>query len=119
MGNTGNFLGMLKTQIVRSELAYRAYINSGKIFLYAKVLKDINESIRCLLLDKTHLLPPEQVENSLALIHHIDVWSAIWEEFYLLEKPCLKSIFSFENTINFPRNEVNLLLDYYYKNFVR
>jgi hypothetical protein len=115
MGNTADFLGMMKTQIVRSELAYKAYINSGKIFLYAKVLKDINEALRCLLLENTHLLPSEHIANSLILIHHIDVWSAIWEESYLLEKPSLTTVFSFENTVNFPRKEVNMLLNYYEK----
>lgn len=117
MRNTGEFLGMLKTQILRSELAYKAYINSGKIFIYAKVIKDANEALRCLLIDNTHLLPSKQMKNSLSLIHHIDVWIAIWEESYLSEKPSLSSVFSFENTVNFPSNEVKSLLQYYEKNY--
>lgn len=111
------FLGMVKTQLARAEFAYKAYIDSGKIFLYAKILKDVNDSLRFLLVNKTHLLPPEQMKYSLSLIHHIDVWSTVWEDAYALQRPSLKSVFTFENTVNFPRHEVSLLLSYYEKNF--
>ena len=117
MTGIGEFLGIVRTQLARAELAYKAYIDSGKIFLYAKILKDVNDSLSFLLVSKTHLLPPEQIKNSLSLIHHIDVWSAVWEDAYALQKPSLKCVFTFENTVNFPRHEVSLLLSYYEKNF--
>lgn len=117
MTGISEFLGIVKTQLARAEFAYKAYIDNGKIFLYAKILKDVNDSLRFLLVSKTHLLPPEQMKNSLSLIHHVDVWSAIWEDAYALQKPSLKSVFTFENTVNFPRYEVSLLLSYYEKNF--
>ena len=113
MTNINEFLGIVKIQLARSELAYKAYIDSGRLFLYAKILKDVNDSLRGLLVNKTHLLPREQIMNSLSLIHHIDVWSTLWEASYALQKPSLKSVFSFENTVNFPRHEVSLLLSYY------
>jgi hypothetical protein len=117
MSGTGEFLGMVKTQIIRSEFAYKAYKDSGRTFLYARILKDVNDSLKCLLLSKTHLLPPEHINNSLILIHHIDVWSAVWEDAYASQKPSLTSVFVFENTVNFPRKEVSSLLNYYEKNF--
>ncbi len=117
MTGISEFLGIVKTQLARAEFAYKAYIDSGKIFLYAKILKDVNDSLRFLLVHKTHLLPPEQIKNSLSLIHHIDVWSTVWEDAYALQKPSLKSVFTFENTVNFPRHEVFLLLSYCEKNF--
>lgn len=113
MKNIDEFLGIVKTQLARSELAYKAYIDSGKLFLYAKILKEVNDSLRCLLVSKTHLLPPEQIMNSLSLIHHIDVWSTVWEDTFALQKPSINSVFSFENTVRYPVSEVYMLLSYY------
>lgn len=117
--NIGDFLGVARTQLSRAELAYNAYIKSGKTFLYAKILKVANDALRDLLVRNTHLLPIEQTTNALALIHHIDVWGAIWEESVASEKPSLMDVFTFENGVNFPREEVALLMEYYEKNFCK
>ena len=113
-----DFLGSVNTQLGRSELAYDGYLKSGKMFLYAKILKDSNDSLRDLLISKTHLLPAEHAANSLALIHHIDVWSSIWDYNFALHRPSLGSVFSFDNEVRFPHKEVALLLDFYETNFV-
>jgi hypothetical protein len=108
-----NFLGVVKTQLDRSEIAYNCYIAGGRCFLYAKILKKINEELRDLLVVKSHLLPVEQAKNALALIHHLDVWSSLWEDAYILLAPSLTSNFEFQNEINFPAKEVQNLVEYY------
>ena len=107
------FLGILNTLLKRSDIAYKGYMNSGKIFLYAKILKECNDSIRDVLIHNAHLLPFSQVENAIALLHHIDVWGAIWEDVVERERPALLSVFTFDNTVNFPRSEVSELMAYY------
>ena len=113
MTHSGHFLGIAKTLLDRSDAAYKAYMSNGKIFLYAKILKQSNDALRELLINNAHLLPAEHTGNALALIHHIDVWSAIWEDAYESNKPALTSVFVFDNVVNFPRKEVALLMNYY------
>lgn len=110
-----DFLGEVKTQLERSHLAYKSYINGGKKFLYAKILKISNDELRDLLVRKTHLLPAEQNKNAVSLIHHLDVWSTLWEDACMFMKPSILSVFVFDNQVNFPANEVESLLAYYEK----
>ncbi len=113
MDQIKDFLGVVKTQVERSQIAYNHYINNGKIFLYAKILKKINDELRDHLLLKTHLLPVDQSKNALAIIHHIDVWASLWEDNYILVNPSLTSVFEFQNKVNFPAKEVQNLIEYY------
>jgi hypothetical protein len=115
MSDLINFLGEVKTQLDRSHLAYKSYINDGKKFLYAKILKSSNDEIRNLLLRKTYLLPNDQAKNAVALIHHIDVWSTLWDDAYISLKPSMKSVFVFDNQVNFPAKEVESLFEFYDK----
>jgi|AntAceMinimDraft_12_1070368.scaffolds.fasta_scaffold35485_2 hypothetical protein len=115
MSDLVDFIGEIKTQLDRLHLAYKAYINGGKIFLYAKILKTSNDELRDLLIRKTHLLPIEQIPNAVALIHHIDVWSTLWEDAYLSLKPSMFSVFVFNNEVNFPAKNVQSLFAYYDK----
>ncbi|WP_124553123.1 hypothetical protein [Methylophilus methylotrophus] len=108
-----NFLGILDTLLRRANLTYHAYLKSGKRFLYAKILKETNEGIRALLIQNTHLLPASQIDNSLALLHHLDVWCTIWQQVYEHEQPDNLSIFVFENSVNYPLSEVSNLMEYY------
>lgn len=106
------FLGVLKSNLSRCKVAYDSYISHGKIFLYAKILKECNNSIKELLIQNSYLLPTRQFENAIALLHHIDVWGVIWDEAFKAKKPTLNSIFTFENTVNFPHVEVSNLMEY-------
>jgi hypothetical protein len=107
------FLGILDTLLKRGNLAYKAYLWSGEKFLYAKILKEINDAIKQLLVQNTYLLPAAQCDNAIALLHHIDVWSAIWDDVAENEKPNSSSIFIFENVVNFPHTQVTSLMTYY------
>lgn len=110
-----NFLGEVKTQLDRSQLTYESYIKDGRKFLYAKILKNSNDGVRDLLLSKTHLLPKDHAKNALALIHHIDVWSTLWDDAFMSLKPSMTSVFVFDNRVNFPAKEVEKLFEYYDK----
>jgi hypothetical protein len=113
MNEVVNFLGVVITQINRSNFAYKSYIESGNIFMYAKILKTSNDELRDLLVSKSHLLPLERYRNALALIHHIDVWSVLWEDAFLLLSPSINSVFKFDNEVNFPKKDVESLIIYY------
>lgn len=118
MDRTGNLLGLVQTHLCRSELAYIAYLNSGKLFLYAKILKKSNDRLLNFLTKNTHLLPIECMNYSLALIFHLDVWTTIWDDYVYCNKPDLNSIFVFESVVKFPSKEVTLLMDYYKANYI-
>jgi hypothetical protein len=88
-------------------------MSHGKIFLYAKIIKDSNDSIKELLIQNSYLLPTRQFDYAISLVHHIDVWGVIWDEAYKMNKPTLNSIFTFENAVNFPHIEVSNLMEYF------
>lgn len=113
MNEVVDFLAVVMTQLEKTHVVYKKYIESGKIFLYANILKKINDELRDLLVNKGHLLPVEQSKNALALIHHIDVWSVIWDDAFSLFKPTDLSVFAFKNDVNFPTKEVESLIDFY------
>ena len=103
-------MGGVKTLLGRSHCTYKAYLDSGKIFLYAKILKDCNERLRELLIANAHLLRDDHWSDALALIHHIDVWTARWEESFKSTSPNSDSVFTFENWVNFPHKEASRLI---------
>ncbi len=111
--NRNHFLGVLKTLLERADTTYKCYIASGKKFLYAKILKECNLAITTLLIHNTHLLPKKYVKNAIALLHHLDVWNILWDSAFESQKPELMAVFGFENTTNFPREEVELLMKLY------
>lgn len=113
MNNEISFLGQMQTLLARSDRAYAGYLENGKTFLYAKILKDTNDALRHLILAHAHLLPPSQTGNAQTLLHHIDVWGALWEEVQRKSKPSLETVFVFENRVTFPRSEVANLMAYY------
>lgn len=118
MGRVGDLLGEVRTQLDRSQIAYRAYIANGKVLLYAKIIRECNYAVRDLLIGGTHLLPTEQAKNALALIHHIDVWGTIWEDAFIASHPSLMEVFTFDNAVTFPREEVASLMKFYEDNFI-
>lgn len=107
------FLGALSFHLKRGDTAYKNYLGSGKKFLYARILKENNEIIRKLIIAKGHLLPLDQQSHALALIEHIDVWRALWEETHSKKAYSNNDEFSFENSMNFPARSVAALASYY------
>jgi hypothetical protein len=107
------FLGQLSTLLERGEVSYRNYIHDGKIFLYAKILKDNNEKIRDLILENAHLLPSEQQSHAIKLVSHIDIWVLLWEDTNEKLSPILTDVFSFKNDATFPTESESSLMSYY------
>ena len=107
------FLGTLQTLLDRSKVAYNAYIFNGQIFLYAKILKECNTSIKKLLVENAYLLPSPISSNAIAIIHHIDVWETTWDDLYENTEPTLTTVFTFENRVRFPQKEASILMNYY------
>ena len=107
------FLGTLQTLLDRSKVAYDAYIVNGQIFLYAKILKKCNASIKKLLVEHAYLLPSPLSSNAIVIIHHIDVWETIWDDLYENTEPTLTTVFTFENLVRFPKKEASILMNYY------
>lgn len=106
-----DFFDNLNALLDQSHDAYRAYLDGGKIFARAQDLRIVNDSIRALLHEGMPLLPQAQKNNAGALLHHLDVWSALWDEHRERLNPGPDTLFAFENTVNFPRSEVRDLLN--------
>jgi hypothetical protein len=106
-------LGPLDTLLKRGEVAYKNYISNGKKLLYAKIIKNNNEQIRELILQKSHLLPFDQHSNAIDLVAHIDVWHVLWENLYESKTHGLDEEFIFENNAIFPKKSVASLGTFY------
>lgn len=108
-----DFLGPLMTLLKRGEVAYKNYMTDGKILLHAKILKDNNERIRTLVLEKSHLLPVEYHKYAIDLVAHIDVWYVLWMDLSDRNAYALTDAFVFKNKVRFPAEAVNALCDLY------
>jgi hypothetical protein len=109
-------LGQLCIQFGRTKRAFQRY-NDTNLFLEAKVLKESNERIRDLLLEKPYLIPPELIEDAIRLIEHYHVWL---DEFYKQrdsENPNLKAKFIFvrKKGFYFPRDSEQRFKDKYFE----
>lgn len=98
-----NCLGVIYINFKRSEIAYRQYMNEGKIFLYARILKQCNKTIRKCLLQYAHLLPTSLHQDAVLLITHYDVWMAKWIALEKSSNPKIDDEFIFQNNITFPK----------------
>ena len=100
----------------QTEQTYIAYLNSGGLFLHARILRQCNANLRTSVVASIPVLPKEYLAHALMLIHHIDVWTTLWEEAYRRDKPKPNSVFSFENSVNFPQEAVAKLVKFAQKN---
>ena len=110
-----SFLGPLMILLKRGNATYQSYLANGKTFLYAKILKDNNERIRTLILEKSHLLPLEYQDYAIDLVAHIDVWHALWMDLSDRRSYQLTDEFVFENKVRFPAASVEALSELYLK----
>ncbi len=97
-------LGQMVIQFNRTSRALRRYLDTN-LFLEAKVLKESNEKIRDLLLEKAHLIPVELLEDASKLIEHYDVWLEEFNKHRNQENPNLDQTFIFVGPkgFGFPR----------------
>jgi hypothetical protein len=87
-------LGPLNMQFDRTKRAFHRW-NTQNLFLEAKVVKVGNQTIRDLLLNKGHLIPPELLDDAGRLIEHYDVWLEKFESKRSSENPDLDTKFVF------------------------
>jgi hypothetical protein len=87
-------LGQIYMQFNRTKRAFDRY-NATNLYLESKVLKDGNEKIRNLLLDKAYLIPSELIEDANKLIEHYDVWLEEFARQRDTDKPNLDQKFIF------------------------
>lgn len=87
----------------RSETAYKEYLQGGKTFMFAKILRLYNEKIRELLLEKGYLLRENLQKDALALIAHYDIWMQKWDELKTNLDPSPNDEFIFPNNFTFPK----------------
>ncbi len=108
-----DFLGPLNTLLTRGDMAYQGYMANGKTFLHAKILKDNNERIRELILEKSHYLPLNYQQYAIDLAAHIDIWHVLWEDLNAQKTHALTDAFVFENSATFPKESVAALKGLY------
>lgn len=106
-----SLLGPLETHLDRGELAYRSYLDGGRTFFWARVLRENNDGVRRLLLTHTHRLPDDLRADALALLHHLDVWSAQWDQLATEAAPAPDDTFVFQTRVRFPAEAVQRLRD--------
>jgi len=99
--SVGKLLGPLNMQFDRTKRAFACW-NTRNLYLEAKVVRVGNETIRDLLLNKGHLIPPELLEAAGKLIEHYDVWLGKFENQRSSENPDLDTKFVFVGPDGFP-----------------
>lgn len=106
-------LSKLNFYFHRGEKVYSEYQKNGCIYLYARILRENNASIVELLISIYSYLPDALQKDAFDLVHHIDVWTALWD---CLEKeinPKANDKFVFQNSVNYPKTAESNLLKFY------
>ncbi|MFH0896005.1 MAG: hypothetical protein V2A54_16350 [Bacteroidota bacterium] len=94
-------LGKIYVQFNRTKSALYRY-HETNLYLEAKVLKEGNEAIRNLLLEKAYLIPIELLKDANELIKHYDVWLEEFDKLRGNVKPDLNHEFVFVGPKGFP-----------------
>lgn len=92
-----------------SSIAYKAYLQAGKIFSHAQQLRYYNDILRNLLKEKSYLLGESLQSDTADLLHHYDVWTEKWDALQKNMQPLPHDEFVFANTVTFPRQAANNL----------
>ncbi|MBC7949785.1 MAG: hypothetical protein H7Y42_18015 [Chitinophagaceae bacterium] len=101
--------GQLYMLFQRSASAYRDYLEGGKTYFFARILRTYNNATRELLLEKGYLLSEELQQDALALITHYDIWMEKWDDLETRMKPAPNDEFVFPNDHVFPKNAASNL----------
>lgn len=95
--------GPLCFQFSRTQKAFGRY-REKNLFLEAKVLKDGNEKIRNLLLEKSYLIPPDLIDDANNLVEHYDVWLEEFSKLRETENPTSETfVFAGPKGFAFPK----------------
>jgi hypothetical protein len=99
--SVAELLGPVFLQFERTERAFSRLVPNS-VYLEAKIIKDANTVIRDLLLQKTHLIPPELLDDAAKLIEHYDRWLEEFEAVRGGTEPALNQPFVFVAPKGFP-----------------
>jgi hypothetical protein len=94
-------LGPVYMQLDRTKAAFDRWRDQN-FYLEAKVIGAGNRTIRDLLLEKGHLIPPHLLKDAGQLIEHYDYWLELYESKRLAENPDLKTTFIFAGPQGYP-----------------
>lgn len=97
------FTGEIHMQMKGSAAAYHNYLQGGKTYMHAHILRQYNARLRDMLLQKGYLLSEALQEDALALVDHYDVWMQKWDELERKLSPALSDEFVFPNEVTFPK----------------
>jgi hypothetical protein len=106
-------LGPLHLRLKAAQMAYAAYLNGERTFLYASILYGHNSAARDISLRYGFLLPEHLQDDLLKLIFHIDVWMTLWTDLKERTSPKPSDPFVFDNPVSFPRESVARLSEYF------
>lgn len=110
---TVELTGLLYINLKRSEFAYKEYLEGGKTYMFARILKIYNEKIRELLLEKGWLLSDSLQKDALLLISHYDIWLQKWNNLEKRLNPAPEDEFFFPNEFIFPKEAAKNLEEEY------
>lgn len=92
-----------------AQSAYTAYQTGGKLFRDAQRLYDINTRIEALLIEDGASWPEDDWQHVASLLKHLQTWRLVWEEASHREEPSTSDVFSFANSVTFPRDAASVL----------
>jgi hypothetical protein len=87
-----------------SLLIYKAYLQNGKTYKYAKELRRVNNETTLLLEKNITILITELNTAAKLLIDHYTIWRSKWDELENELNPSDDDEFVFQNNHTFPKN---------------
>lgn len=106
MPGNNEFRSLLQSVVLHwrhSAKAYAEYMENGKKFRYAEMLKLHNTAVKNLLTDNITLIPVDFKKDVEAIIEHYTIWSAKWDDLKNKLNPAPDDEFVFENDHRFPK----------------
>ena len=100
------FRSLLQSVISHWQLslkAYTEYMENGKKFRYAEMLKIHNTAVKNLLTGNMNIIPGDLKKDAEAIIEHYTIWSAKWDDLKSKLSPSPDDEFVFENDHRFPK----------------
>lgn len=110
--NEKEYLELLHSLFEDANDAYIQYLNGGRIFRDAHMLKGRNESI-LLAIQNQDILPRQQRENLELISKHIQSWSKQWDKLKTEQSPDPDQKFVFDTKVRFPKDALHRILTYY------
>jgi len=106
------FLKVLQFHLSRGKRAYHDYMENGKLFKYAIIIKNNNLLIHNMIMREGYLLPSHLEKQLIDIISHIDMWLIYWNDLKGKLTPDLNDEFIFDNDFSFPKKSERALMGF-------